>query len=300
MLSDEQVVERFVQLRQHQRDGKRSPHKPLLVLSALGRLTHNGASTLRFSELEAHLSSLITNFGPPSSAGRAPSAAYPFTRLRSDGVWQLTHDVPMDNVGPLRTLDVAGGFTPDIEAALRASPGLVNRLARMLVDSQFPETLADDVLAQAGLDPEQVLRSHDLPESGGPVRTRSRAWVIETLISWDRACAFCGYDGQLGDSLVGIEAAHVRWFNLGGPDAANNGLALCSLHHKLFDRGALGIDVTHRVKVSGLFTGRTTAARSVYELHGVELRPRPGATLPAEEYVNWHNREVFKGRPLSA
>jgi hypothetical protein len=32
------VLTGFASLRQHQRDGKRSPHKPLLVLLALGRL----------------------------------------------------------------------------------------------------------------------------------------------------------------------------------------------------------------------------------------------------------------------
>ncbi len=33
---------------------------------------------------------------------------------------------------------------------------------------------------------------------------------------------------------MGIGAAHVQWFNVGvgGPDNLDNGLALCSLHHK--------------------------------------------------------------------
>jgi putative restriction endonuclease len=299
MLSDDEVVERFARLRQHQHEGKRSPHKPLLVLTALGRLLRTGASDSPFSEMESQLSSLIASFGPPSRTALASSVAYPFTRLRSDGVWELDEDVPMDNVGPLRTNDVTGRFDPEIETALRASPALVNRVARMLVDSQFPETLAGDVLLQAGLDPDHVLRSSDLP-TDGPARTRSRAWVAEILAAWDRACAFCGYDGQLGHSAVGIEAAHVRWFNLGGPDDADNGLALCSLHHKLFDRGALGIDCGHLVKVSSRFTGRTAASRSVYELHGTELKPRPGTILPSHEHLDWHDREVFKGEPLTA
>jgi hypothetical protein len=33
-----------------------------------------------------------------------------------------------------------------------------------------------------------------------------------------------------------------RWFAFDGPDTPDNGLALCSLHHKLFDLGALGLD----------------------------------------------------------
>jgi putative restriction endonuclease len=88
-------------------------------------------------------------------------------------------------------------------------------------------------------------------------------------------------------------------FNLGGPDAFDNGLALCSLHHKLFDRGALGLDPEHRVVVSGLFTARTEVAKRIYELHGRELQPRRGTPLPAFKHTAWHVREVFKGEPLT-
>jgi putative restriction endonuclease len=114
------------------------------------------------------------------------------------------------------------------------------------------------------------------------------------LTAWDRQCAVCGYDGQLGRGSVGIEAAHVRWVTCGGPDALDNGLALCALHHKLLDRGALGLDPDCRITVSSHFTARTTAGRQVYDLSGCQLRPRPGTHLPAERYLAWHRHEVFK------
>jgi len=38
------VLTRLGSLRQHQRDGQRSPHKPLLVLLCLGRLLATGSS----------------------------------------------------------------------------------------------------------------------------------------------------------------------------------------------------------------------------------------------------------------
>ena len=294
------VLERFSQLRQHQQDGRRSPHKPLLVLSALGRLAATGKSAVSFSEVEHQLALLISTFGRPSRTSPGNAAAYPFTRLRSDGVWQLDADVAMDNAGPLRERDVSGQFPPDLERALRASPRLVNRLARMLVESQFPSTLTTDVLLQVGLDPDEVLHEAEVPTDFGPIRRRSAAWVHDVLTAWDLQCAFCGYDGQLGGSAAGIEAAHVRWFNLDGPNDLDNGLALCALHHKLFDRGALGITAEYRLKVSGLFTGRTPAAQTVYDLHGVELNPRPGTSLPSAAHVQWHTREVFKGEALSA
>jgi putative restriction endonuclease len=79
------------------------------------------------------------------------------------------------------------------------------------------------------------------------------------LEAWDRQCAFCGYDGQITGTSVAIEAAHVRWFAFDGPDALDNGLALCVLHHKLFDLGSVG-------------TQPATAGHGL----GHVLRPHPG------------------------
>jgi len=63
--------------------------------------------------------------------------------------------------------------------------------------------------------------------------------------------------GSPATSGLGIETAHVWWFAFGGPDTPDNGLALCSLHHKLFDLGILGLDPGLRVMVSAMFSGRT-------------------------------------------
>ena len=43
---------------------------------------------------------------------------------------------------------------------------------------------------------------------------------------------------SLDQETLGIEAAHIKWHQAGGPDTEDNGLALCTLHHKRFDRGA--------------------------------------------------------------
>jgi putative restriction endonuclease len=172
------------------------------------------------------------------------------------------------------------------------------RPPRALVDSHFPPTVAPDVLTAVGLDPDDVLSTAGAGATAP--RRRDPAWRAAVLQAWDRQCAFCGYDGQLGVASVGVEAAHIRWFAFDGPDSLDNGLALCVLHHKLFDFGALGIDASLRTHVSTVFTARTDTGRAVYDLHGRDLRPRPGTAVPAAEHVSWHRREVFKGEPLPA
>jgi putative restriction endonuclease len=91
----------------------------------------------------------------------------------------------------------------------------------------------------------------------------------------------------------------VRWFAFDGPDALDNGLALCALHHKLFDLGVLGLNPGLQVMVSATFSARTPAGRAIYDLHGHKLAPRPGTALPAPAHVTWHTRQVFKGEPLA-
>lgn len=296
-VEDEAVVERFASLRQHQRDGQRSPHKPLLVLLALGQIVATGRSDLAWSEAEVHLADLVAEFGRPSRTSRRQSAAYPFTRLRSDLVWVLDHDVPMDDVGPLADHHVTGRFEASVESALRDNPALLNRVAHLLVETQFPPTIAPDVLVAVGLDPDLVLRVG----VGEPTveRRRDPRWRANILQAWDRQCAFCGYDGQIAGATAGIDAAHVRWFAFDGPDDLDNGLALCTLHHKLFDLGVLGLDEGHVIRVSAAFTARTPAGRMLYDLHGRELQPRPGTIPPGLQHVQWHGREVFKAEPIA-
>jgi putative restriction endonuclease len=294
----EGVVERLTALRQYQGDGRRAPHKPLLALLALGQLQATGTSELEWSMVEQRLGALLAEFGTPNSGGAA-SAAYPFTRLRADGIWRLSREVPNDNVGPLRSSPITGSFTSEVESVLAASPQAVADAARAVVESQFPLSVAPDVLLAAGLDPEVVFGSPSVAMVVNETkRRRGATWRMRVLEAWDRACAFCGFDGTLGGAPVGLEAAHVRWFNFGGPDELDNGLALCSLHHKLLDRGAVGFKDPQTIAVSASFTAVTDRGRQVYALHDTELRPRPGTQLPAVDYVRWHTDEVFKGAPL--
>lgn len=296
-MSEAEVLASLASLRQHQHRGRRSPHKPLLVLLALGQVAATGSSALAWPTVATRLADLIRDYGPPSAAAPAQRAAYPFTRLRSDGIWTLDHDVPMDRVRPLATRQVVGRLAPALENALR-DPAIAAAAARHLVDAEFPPTIAPDVLVAVGLDPDAVLTTTE----GVPPRRRRSSWVAAVLVAWDRQCAFCGFDGQLGAATVGVEAAHVRWFNFDGPDDLDNGLALCSLHHRLFDRGALGLEAGREdrlhVVVSSRFTTRTDAGRTVYGLHRRPLRPRPGTTAPGAAHVGWHTREVFKSPAL--
>jgi putative restriction endonuclease len=264
---------------------------------ALHQLAETGSSDLAWTDAGDRLADLIAEFGPASKTSRVQSAAYPFTRLRSDGVWHLSAEVPFDSVTPLNAEDVHGRLDTAIERELKDHPELLTSTVRGIVDAQFPSTLASDVLLAVGFDPD-VLNAPAVPFAG-VARRRSAQWRRSVIEAWDGACAFCGFDGSLAGAPVGLEAAHVRWFNFGGPDELDNGLALCALHHKLFDRGALGLSEDNRVVVSSSFRA-VGSGRAVYDLHGHLLQARPGSELPASAHVLWHSTQVFKGEPLAA
>lgn len=122
------------------------------------------------------------------------------------------------------------------------------------------------------------------------------------LVAYEYRCAFCGYDGLLDGSMAGLDAAHVRWWTHGGPDEAANGLCVCSLHHKLFDKGVLGITGQHRVAVPVHFVGRSEAAeRLVVSLTDREVsQPLKGFPAVAAPHAGWHSREVFRAPARAA
>lgn len=114
------------------------------------------------------------------------------------------------------------------------------------------------------------------------------------LTVYEYQCAFCGYDSRIGAVPVGLEAAHVRWWAFDGPDHVDNGLCLYALHHKLFEKGALGVGEDHRILVSQEFVGRIPAvSEHATALAGRPLTgPQPGTSPIAACRRSWHTRQV--------
>ena len=82
-----EVLERVGSLNLWKRHGERAPHKPLLILLALGRLQRGEPRLAPFTEIEPRLNELLQESALPSTR---PSAQYPFWRLRVTdcGMWK--------------------------------------------------------------------------------------------------------------------------------------------------------------------------------------------------------------------
>jgi putative restriction endonuclease len=189
----------------------------------------------------------LREVGTPSTR---PSAQYPFWRLQGDGLWEVEAPVALaprrSNTDPkvteLRRDGVRGGFPESADRTLRTDPEFVSRVARTVLDEHFPTSLHPDILTKVGLD--VGVAERPVEPYAGRAR-RDPGFAPGVLRAYEYRCAVCAYDGQVGKISVGIEAAHVKWFSHGGPDVVENGLSLCSLHHRAFDLGAIAISDDH-------------------------------------------------------
>jgi putative restriction endonuclease len=101
---------------------------------------------------------------------------------------------------------------------------------------------------------------------------------------------------------IALEAVHIKWHNAGGPDDEKNGLALCSLHSKLFDRGAFTLTDNFEIMVSDRVFGSCGFNEWLMAFHGKRINPPKGTSyLPSLEFCDWHVicdwhvKEVFHG-----
>ena len=150
----------------------------------------------------------------------------------------------------------------------------------------IPDSLHRSIACQTGIDLESTARG------GGP-DAEFRSAVVS---AWGHRCAFCGFGVQLDNSDLGLEAAHIRWRQFGGPGTMDNGLACCGIHHEAFDRGAVTLSADLRILVSARLHGDIGFDNLFLALHGTSLR-EPGlqSAYPREEFLAWHRKQVFRG-----
>lgn len=289
-MRDEDVLEVFRQIRAWSQGDQRAPHKPLLLLLALARVQRGEPRLVEFSAIEKPLRALLREFGPDHRAGRPE---YPFWRLRNDGVWEIPEasrleddvnasgDVP---ITALRAHHAHGGFPVALYQTLRKRPALTNAVAAQLLEDAFPPSLHEQILDAVGF-----------PWGVVPKRRRDPAFREMILRIYERRCAVCGYDGRLGSTDLALDAAHVKWHAAGGPDASNNGLALCSLHHVALDRGALTVDESLTLHVSQHVTGNSLVGKYLLRFAGKPIRrPQAGEETTHPDYLGWHGEWVFR------
>ena len=224
-MNEQEIRDRFANLNVWTRGEQRAPNKPLLVLYALGRLRQGDPRLIHFSNVNRDVRQLLIDFGPPR---KAVHPEYPFWYLQNDEVWEVEDvnhlvqlkgksDQPSKSI--LLQYDALGGFTPDVFKFFRTHPFMTQEIAGNLLESHFSESLHNDILKSVGL---------EFDAASGRTAKRDPDFRSRVLSAYEYRCAICGFDIRLETKTIGIEAAHIKWHQAGGPDTVNNGLALCT------------------------------------------------------------------------
>lgn len=285
-----EVLEKFRNINIWKSGDKRAPHKPLLILLSLSEYLR-GNKSLLYSEYEEKLNALLFEYGSILK----PRSYYPFVRLASDQLWTFNNPSSIasySGIDPsskyLKDNEISGHFSADIQNQFDKDSSLIIEIIFEILDAHFPSSLHDDILDAIGF-----------PSEGFVSTTKKRrdpAFREKILIAYEYQCAICGFNVRLGNQPLALEAAHIKWHQAGGPDIEENGFALCSLHHKLFDLGAFTINENHHLIVSDRVNGAIGKDEWLMRFHKKEIRP-PQSNIyqPNDDYLQWHVNEVFKG-----
>lgn len=273
------------------RDGKRAPHKPLLLLFALGKMLNKNERLIPFAEIDTEFKKVLASFSPWGNC----RPVYPFWYLQNDDLWELKDNQGFKitksgepSRGELLEECAEGGLPSDIYDSLKNDKVLFKQVVETILTDNFPATIHEDILQAVGI---------DMDFSRTATRQqRDFNFRDKILKAYEYKCAICGFDVRLGNQPIALEAAHIKWVQAGGPCIEENGLALCAMHHKLFDRGAFSISEEMKIMVSDEANGTLGFNEWLMNFHKQEIRkPQKIISYPKSEFVVWHIREVFRG-----
>ncbi|HCB34850.1 MAG TPA: restriction endonuclease [Acidimicrobiaceae bacterium] len=302
-MTDDEWLDRVRRIRQFSRNGKRAPHKPLLLLYSVAKVQRCEPSEVSFVDYEPEMRNLLAEFGPPQDELRTHS---PFHWLQCDKLWNVATEEGIPSKPARATLlraKAVGQLNSKFEKRLGCSSSLLYDVAEELLIANWPESLHDAICEAVGLwlirhEMEAAReRARSVRATATPAkRRRDPQFRSDVLHAYLHRCAMCGWDAKLGDRPVGLEAVHVRWWAHGGPNATQNALCLCSIHQELFDRGALGITDDRRVVVSDQFAGSgDPVVAMVGSRRGRKLiLPQRKEHQPKSDYLSWHRTHVFR------
>lgn len=310
------LYERFQTLKTWHSNGKRAPHKPLLALWAIGRALRGESRMASYSLVDRDLAELLDRFGPRR---KATHTEYPFWRMRKDGIWEIDRPDQVTtnprsgdaHVASLVDQDIHGGLLENDYVAFCRNPSLASRVAESIIDAHFPESYREDILRATGIDMamDRVARS----EAEGQLGEERAAYELEfesvrrlkrdpafrpaVLDAYREKCSVCGFDVRLAGKSTAVEAAHIHWHADAGPARVRNGLALCILHHRLFDRGAFTLSEDDLTMLVSNDAGGTGFYEALGRFEGLppQVLPLNDHDLPAARYLRWHHGEVFRG-----
>lgn len=153
-MSSFDLLSHFQNINTWKSKGIRAPHKPFLMLLALGEIQRGNTGFIPYTSIEPKLKDLLLDFGPQR---KTLYPNFPFTKLANDNLWQFNKpellDTELDYSSKfLRDHDLQGKFPDKVIQQLKQDPELLQSVAELILEQNFPNTLHQDILDAVGLD----------------------------------------------------------------------------------------------------------------------------------------------------
>jgi putative restriction endonuclease len=268
-----------------------SLHKPLLLLLTIADTINGHANTFLFKDVEQPLKDLLAKYGLKNTKQYRPD--YPFVYLSSSpAIWKCSLDKDNLNnprsVTRAKTIDSYAKFESGFYAFLKREDH-AKRIVMQLLSEYWPEAYHEDILRDIGL----LGSMQEYLSIEQQKQKRGRLFVEEVLDNYERQCAICKQSIRLGDSLIGIDACHIKPIQHYGADNITNGIALCKMHHWALDRGAISISDDFELLISPKLNGSRINELFYDFLRNEIFLPRNLSNRPEKENLGYHRKYIF-------
>ncbi|MCG9129295.1 hypothetical protein JT359_17035, partial [Candidatus Poribacteria bacterium] len=203
---------RFKKLKVWQNGDERAPHKPLLVLYAIGKLLKGEDRFISYAEIEGELRNLLKDFGPWRKTDRPQD---PFWRLKNvkDEKYRVW-EIPNENIikegkrsngkstGDAIIADLRhfgkGAFIEPIANRFQEEPEFAIEIAKDLLKSHFTPSYHQDILKRVGI-----------PYTSSIAHNQLQIFQDIVLKAYEYKCTVCGFDVRLHYEPIALVLSQV-------------------------------------------------------------------------------------------
>ncbi len=302
----------FCRLNRATKNGIKTPHKPILLLSIIqamneGEITENNIeiSPLLVARFKDNWNALV------HQDFFKPNFSLPFYHLTSDKFWHLKtwlgKEIVLTSSASIRSFTqlkevIAYGYFDEALFELLTIKESRDYLYHLLLQkyfnlqqvnylrsSLFNQSKAE-ILHEPASSYQRIIEQADEEE----IFVRSGVFKKVVPQIYNYTCCISGMRIITGYDIQMVDACHIKPFAVSHDDTIKNGITLCPNLHRAFDRGLITITKKYEVLVSSGFTENNEFS-SIRSYNGKRiLLPDNPNYLPAVENLEWHFGVVFK------
>jgi putative restriction endonuclease len=282
-------------------------------------LIANNRVKSNFFELDAELMDTFDLYWEKIlGENRESNILMPFYHMTSEGFWHLVAVPGMEQAlasgGRIKSFRqfhqvVLGARFNDDLFALLSEPDARDALRRVLIEKYFTPDIRHEVVKVGRITSESFEYSRELidrvkgrftlkeaPATDETYLTEARSVGFRRVVvdAYKHTCSFCGIRVITPDKHTAVAAAHIVLWNHSHVDDPRNGIALCGLHHWVFDQGLVYVEADYHIKVSPVVTSEENIASLIIALDGKAMNlPDVQLLWPAKSALRWHMENIF-------